>query len=404
MSNQKLWTKDFIILMCTNFFIALTFYTLMTTMASYAIEQFQASESSAGLASSIFVLAAVFSRLLTGKYLELVGRKKLLYVSLAVFLLASLCYLPIHHLYLLLAARFLHGAAFGSAATAMMTAVMSLIPDKRKGEGTGYFSLSSTVATAIGPFLGLFMSQHADYSAIFIACSVFAVLAIVITLFARIPEITLSPEQRQQLRQGFRLRDFFEKNALPISIIMILMGIAYSSVVAFINTYATEMQLTEAASYFFIVYAIVLFLSRPFTGKLLDRRGDNIVVYPALVSFAASLLLLSKTSSSFTFLLAGALVALGFGTIMSAGQAIAIKLTPKHRYGLATSTFFICLDSGVGLGPFFLGFLVPKIGYAGMYLTLSIVVLLTIALYYVLHGRRAASLQPDMSPALPAES
>lgn len=408
MGRPKLWTKDFIILMCTNLFIALTFYTLMTTMAAYAIEQFQASESNAGLAASIFVLAAVFSRLLTGKYLELIGRKKLLYISLGLFLIASILYFPVNNLYLLLAIRFLHGIAFGTSSTAVMTSVMGLIPDSRRGEGTGYFSLSSTFATAVGPFIGLFIAQHADYSVLFIVCTIFSILAIVMTLFVKVPEINLSQEQRQQLKQGFSPANFFEKNALPISIIMIFMGIAYSSIVSFINTYAAELQLTEAASYYFIIYSIVLFASRPIAGKLLDIKGDNIVIYPALIAFAACLLMLGTTTNSFTFLLSAALAALGFGTVMSAGQAIAIKLTPKHRYGLATSTFFICLDGGVGIGPFLLGFVVPKIGFSGMYMTLAVIIVFTILLYYVLHGRKASvadrNLEEQQTGMVQAES
>lgn len=225
---------------------------------------------------------------------------------------------------------------------------------------------------------------------VFLVCCGFAVLAMLITLFARIPEISLSKEQRQTIIRGLHLRDFFENNALPISLVMILMGVSFSSIISFINMYAEQIQLTEAASYFFLVYAIFLFISRLFSGRLLDVKGDNIVFYPSLILFASSLLLLSFAAHSFTFLLAGALAALGFGTMMSAGQAIAIKLTPKHRYGLATSTFFVCLDSGVGLGPFFLGYLVPIVEYRGMYLTLAIVVGLSIILYYFLHGRKAA--------------
>lgn len=404
MSRQKLWTKDFMILMCTNFFIALTFYTLMTTMAAYAIQQYQASESSAGLASSIFVLAAVFSRLLAGKYLELIGRRKLIYASLIVFLLASLLYMPVQNLYLLLAIRFLHGLAFGSSTTAIMTSVMSLIPDSRRGEGTGYFSLSSTFATAFGPFIGLFISQHADYDVLFMVCTAFSVVSLLIVLFAKIPEITLSAEQRQQIKSGFHPKNFFEKNALPISIIMILMGIAYSGIVSFINTYSEDKQLAHVSSLFFIVYSAVLLASRPIAGKLLDKKGDNIVIYPSLGFFAISLLLLSTTNSSFTFLLSAALAALGFGTIMSAGQAIAIKLTPKHRYGLATSTFFICLDSGVGIGPFLLGFLVPLIGYTGMYTALAVVVLFSIFLYFVLHGRKAVASKREKGSIMPLEA
>jgi len=206
------------------------------------------------------------------------------------------------------------------------------------------------------------------------------------------------------MKQGFGFSDFFEKNALPISIIMILMGIAYSGIVSFINTYAESIGLTDAASYFYVVYAIVLFASRPFTGILLDSKGDNIVIYPSLILFASSLFLLSISSNGFTLLLSGALAALGFGTMMSAGQAIAIQLTPKHRYGLATSTFFVCLDGGVGLGPFFLGFLVPEIGFDGMYLTLSLVVLFTILLYFLLHGRKASAKHTAQPSVMQTES
>jgi dipicolinate synthase subunit A len=47
--------------------------------------------------------------------------------------------------------------------------------------------------------------------------------------------------------------------------------------------------------------------------------------------------------------MAGALLALGFGTMMSCAQAIVVKESPKHRVGLATSTFFICMDGGTGI-------------------------------------------------------
>ena len=36
------------------------------------------------------------------------------------------------------------------------------------------------------------------------------------------------------MKRGFKIYDFFEKRALPISMIMILLGIAYSGVVTFL--------------------------------------------------------------------------------------------------------------------------------------------------------------------------
>ena len=90
-----------------------------------------------------------------------------------------------------------------------------------------------------------------------------------------------------------------------------------------------------------------------------------------------------------TVLLAAALVGLGYGTASSSVQAISVKVSPKHRVGLAISTNFIFQDLGVGIGPFLLGYFVPLIGYSGLYMMMTIVLLACIFLYYLLHGRKA---------------
>lgn len=389
-NNNKLWTRDFIIIAGANFFVALTFYLLMTTMTVYAIEQFQAAESKAGLASSIFIIGALFARLFAGKFIEVIGRKKLLRSSFIVFLAAVLLYFPVRDLNLLLIVRFIHGLAFGAGATAISTIIMSLIPNERRGEGVGYFSLSATAATAIGPFLGLFIVEYGSFQMILIACTAFSILSLVITWFAQIPEAQLTDEQLQEMKKGLGFRNFFEPHALPISLMMILMGISYSGIVSFLNAYALEIKLTKAASFFFIVYAIFLFISRPITGKLLDRKGDNIVIYPSLVIYCVSLVILSQATSGWAILVTGALTALGHGTLMSSTQAIAVKVSPRHRVGLATSTFYICMDSGMGIGPFLLGTIIPFVGYRGMYLALACIVFLAIFMYHFVHGKKAA--------------
>lgn len=389
--KSQLWTKEFINIFIVNFFVALIFYLLMTTLSVYAVNQFHASQSEAGLAASMFVIGALFARLFAGKYIEVIGRKKLLNGSMFLFVLSTLLYFPVENLHLLLVIRFLHGAAFGAATTCMSAVIMDMIPNERKGEGTGYFSLSSTSATAIGPFLGIFITQHFDYDMIFVACTVFSVICLIIILLTKIPSVTLSTEQLQTMKTGFKLQDFFEKGALPISIYMFLMAITYSSIVSFINSYAIEIGLTKAASLFFMVYGLFLFVSRPTAGKLLDQKGDNIVIYPGIILFSISLLLLSLAEHGLVLLLSGALLALGFGTIMSSAQMIAIKEAPKHKVGLATSSFFIFMDGGMGLGPYLIGTVIPYIGFRGMYLSLSLIVLLSVILYYFLHGIKATS-------------
>lgn len=153
--QQKLWTKDFLLFFGSSFFIGLNFYLLMTTMALYAMQQFAASEGLAGLASSIFVIGALIARLVVGGIVEKFGRKKLLYSGLVLFMIATFLYFFSSSIIVLFIVRLINGIAFGIAHTAMNTTVMDSLPKDRRGEGTGYFSLSSTGATAIGPFIGI---------------------------------------------------------------------------------------------------------------------------------------------------------------------------------------------------------------------------------------------------------
>ncbi|MCP6530424.1 hypothetical protein NL480_27305, partial [Klebsiella pneumoniae] len=94
----------------------------------------------------------------------------------------------------------------------------------------------------------------------------------------------------------------------------------------FLNTYAIEINVVTAASFFFIVYATAVLATRPFTGRLIDRKGPNIVIYPTFILMAAGFLLLGYGSTGLIVLLAGFLIGLGFGNFQSAAQIICVNM------------------------------------------------------------------------------
>ncbi len=190
--------------------------------------------------------------------------------------------------------------------------------------------------------------------------------------------------------KSFQLSDFLEFKAIPISIIILVIGFSYSGILTFIPLYAKQIHLVEAASFYFLVYAVTVFISRPAFGRLLDVKGANFVVYPSLFIYAIGMLLFSQANHGITLLLAGVIIGLGYGNFISSAQAISIKGLPPHRLGLATSTFFMFVDLGFGVGPYVLGSLVPFTGYRGLYLIMAVMILATIPLYYFLYGRKAS--------------
>ena len=110
---------------------------------------------------------------------------------------------------------------------------------------------------------------------------------------------------------------------------------------------------------------------------------------------ALGILLLSQAQNSVMLLSSAALLGFGFGNIQSVCQTIAVKSTTLQRMGLATSTFFIALDAGLGFGPYFLGMLLDQIGYRQLYLFSALLTLSCAVWYYLLHGRKAGKVQPS---------
>lgn len=249
MNESRLWTKDFFVLALINFFVALNFYLLMVIISAFAMESLHSSPGLAGLSSGIFVIGAVVGRFFTGKWIERIGRKKLLCLALILSLVMSLAYFGTGSITSLLIFRLIHGAGFGIASTAVMTIVAGMAPKERCGEALGYFTLSVTLAAAIGPFLSMFISQHSGFVMIFVVCAVSAALSLAAVLLLSVTEIQLTPEQLESTK-GFNLKSFFELNAIPISIVCGIIYFCYSSVLSFLAPYAKEIHLAGPGSLF----------------------------------------------------------------------------------------------------------------------------------------------------------
>jgi len=144
MNEPRLWTKDFVIITLSNFFVGLNFYLLMVVTSGFAMESFHSSPSEAGIAVGMFVIGALFARLFSGKWIERIGRKRMLYAGLTLSLAMTLLYSVANGIIFLVGVRLLHGVALGIATTAAGTIVAGIIPKQRTGEGIGYYMLGVT--------------------------------------------------------------------------------------------------------------------------------------------------------------------------------------------------------------------------------------------------------------------
>lgn len=383
--ETKLWTKNFISICVTNFLLFLNFYYLLVILPIYSVKELHGPESQVGLIVTVFLIAAIITRPISGRLIQKYGASPIFLVSIFIFLAATVLYFFPNNLSSLLLLRLFHGIGFGMATTAAGTIVADVIPDTRKGEGMGYFGLTMNLAMAIGPFLGLTALQLWGADIMFTISTVFVLIGTVTGLFIKLPKKKIKPVPN---KKGFQFSDIFELSSIRIALVSCFFALVYSAVLSFISVYAQEAGFSNVASFFFVVYAVILVLSRPFTGKWFDLYGANVIIYPSIISFAVGLLLLSTAESSWIFLLSAAFIGVGWGTAFPSFQTIAIQQAQPARRGMATATFLSIFDIGVGLGSVIVGVVGTNIGFSSLYFYCSIFTFLGIGVYFILHGKR----------------
>lgn len=382
--KEKLFNTGFITITTINFIVFLIYYCFVVITAKFATSELGANPAQAGFAAGIYIIGTLIARLYIGKKLELIGRKQMLRFGAIIYLITTIAYLISTNIIILDTVRFLNGFAYGTISTAANAIVTAYIPKSRNGEGINYYGLSTSLAAAIGPFIGILLLPIVGFKSVIILAIVLSVLVTVACYLFPVQNIELTDEHRETLN-SWALNTFIEYKVLFISIVAFLIGLSYSSVLGFLSIYADNLGLSTAGAFFFVVYALIITLTRPFAGQIFDAKGENAVMYPSFIFLAIGLLTLSYTTTSFMLLLSGALIGLGYGTFMSNGQAVCLKLVEPSKVSIALSTYFIGLDLGLGFGPYALGTVHSFLSYSGIYVLCAVLTVAVAILYAIFY-------------------
>lgn len=204
---DRLWTKTFVGLMVTLFFLCFGFYILLPTLPLH-IKELGANEAQLGLIIGGFTLSAVVARPIVGGLLDRFGRRPFILAGLVLFAVSMFLYNWASGLILLLLLRILHGFGWALSTTSIGTSITDVIPEERRGEGMGWYGLSMTVSMAIGPIVGVWMIGHYAFDRTILLASCLSAAAIAIALFIRVP--AFRPDRKNKMV-------FFDKSVLPIS-------------------------------------------------------------------------------------------------------------------------------------------------------------------------------------------
>ena len=389
--NPPLWTRSFIMVTLANFFLFCGFGMLPSLLPLH-FRDLGAPEAVIGFVAGVYTVACVIMRPLVGVAIDRWGRKGVLGIGLLIMCVASVLFALLPVLGLVLVIRFIQGLGWGMANTASPTLASDIIPQKRFGEGMSWFTQGNAIASVLAPgiSLAIYYSFGAQVSVIVSAC--FFALAFVCSRFVKTPEELAAEQDGASVnasaskapaapRPKFSLKTFFEQRSILPACIMFFVTACYGAMTSFVPV-MSEFRGIEGVQWFFVIEALSVVGSRPFMGKLVDKRGYRPTAIVGMIGMCLSMATLSSASSFPVLALAAIFNGVGYATCYATFQTMAVAGIEKERRGSATATFYVGYDSGMGLGAICAGLLAGVAGYAVMYRVFACLPFIALAILF----------------------
>jgi MFS family permease len=374
--TNRIWTGSFVALLAVNVLLCFGFYMLPSTLPAY-VKQLGGSNFEASLVIGLFSVMSLGSRVISGTIVDAAGERRVILAGIGVIVATTVAFVwaPIDAILLL---RSVQGVGWGLATAAIATAVYKIVPESRRGEGSGYYALTVITAVSLSPLVAILLVSSFDFV---VLLAVSASLTLASTVFLKVGVSTPPvPATDPGVRRKISLASIFERGALLPSALCFILSIPLCGVIAYLVLFGKEQQLPDVWV-FFIGYALMILVTRPFIGRQLDRKGHVVIVLPGSLAMIAGLVALSVTKSTAMLVVSSLLYGLGYGAVQPTLHTWAVNRCPPDRKAAANGLFLSSIDLGYIVGAITLGVIAEWAGFAAMYRYSALAMFAFIALY-----------------------
>ena len=375
MSSDRLFTPHFFLMCGFTFTVFLSAFQLLPT-APFHILDLGGSTFASGLFLGFLTYSSAFSAPVTGALADRLGQRRILIIASLALAAFSVGYAVIPSYRVMLVLVIIHGIFWSGLLSASASYMTHLLPESRRAEGIGYWGLSSILALAVAPSVGLWIYRRGWGW----LCVVNVALNLVMAGIAWSLREHTEPNAEVKKRGGL-----LEWRVLIISLSLFLYSFGYGGITSFTALYADANGVAPKSIYL-TAMAMAILLTRPFSGRLGDRLGYKRVFVPCLVLISLGLALLAVGSTKGWMIASAVTFGVGFGTAYPVYVGYVMRGVDADRRGAAFGAILAAFDTGIGTGSTSIGWLIHHFGFAAAFGTAAALSML--ALPYFLAADR----------------
>ena len=377
---ERLWNKNYIKAMTSNFMLYFAFYILTPLLPLYLSETFGTSNDRIGIVLSGYTVAALIFRPFSGYMVDSFSRKKVLMICFFVFFAFFLGYIAAGTLLMFAIVRTLHGAPFGAVTVANSTVAIDVLPTSRRNEGIGFYGLSNNLAMAIAPSIGIYIYKYTnDFSLLFWIALVVAFIGLITVSTLEIPTKEIVKNKNK-----ISLDRFFLTRAWMLAINIAFFGFCFGVLSNYLAIYSKEvLGITGGTGTYFMLLSIGLFTSRLQgskalrAGKLTQNAAAGMVI--SLVGY----ILFVACHHPIGYYVSALLIGLGNGHMYPAFLNMFISVAHHNERGTANSSILTSWDAGFGIGILMGGVVAEWFDYTAAFWTVAIVNAIGVTLFFI---------------------
>ena len=375
MSSDRLFTPYFFLMCGFTFTVFLSAFQLLPT-APFHILDLGGSTFASGLFLGFLTYSSAFSAPITGALADRLGQRRILIITSLALAAFSFGYAVIQSYRVMLVLVIVHGVFWSGLLSASASYMTHLLPERRRAEGIGYWGLSSILALAVAPTVGLWIYRRGWVW----LCVLSIILNLVMAAIAWTLREHTEPNTEVRKRGGL-----LEWRVLIISLSLFLYSFGYGGITSFTALYADAHGVTPKSIYL-TAMAIAILVTRPFSGRLGDRLGYKRVFVPCLLLISTGLTLLALGETKPWMIASAVIFGVGFGTAYPVYVGYVMRGVDADRRGAAFGAILAAFDTGIGTGSTTIGWLIQHFGFAAAFGTAAALSML--ALPYFLAADR----------------